>query len=121
MDPESHLPDPYPASAVCANYDLHVMAGGLPLLVLAASNVHLSSKRRREACNPTKEVKHPYSMMWVQMTHHAPSRKKLLFGLRVFVERIHDQLIHSFQFSFVFNGAEDSFAVLVNGFEDADL
>ena len=59
MDPESHLPDPYPALAVCANYDLHVMAGGLPLLVLAASNVHLSSKRRREACNPIRKSNIP--------------------------------------------------------------
>ena len=41
---------------VASSYDLHDMAGGSPLLVLAASNVHLSSKRRREACNPTKEV-----------------------------------------------------------------
>ena len=37
---------------VASNYDLHDMAGGLPLPALAAPNVHLSSKRRREVCNP---------------------------------------------------------------------
>ncbi len=35
-----------------SDYDLHEMAGGLPLPALAAPNVHLSSKRRREVCNP---------------------------------------------------------------------
>ena len=40
-----------PALAVCAGYDLHFYAGGSPLPILAAPNVHLSSKRRREVCN----------------------------------------------------------------------
>ena len=33
-----------------SNYDLHVMAGGLPLPSITAPNVRLTSKRRREVC-----------------------------------------------------------------------
>ena len=31
-----------------SDYDLHEMAGGLPLATITVPNIHLSSKRRRE-------------------------------------------------------------------------
>ena len=46
-------------SRVVSNYDLHELAGGLPLHALAAPNVHPSSKRGREVCNPTRKSNIP--------------------------------------------------------------
>ncbi len=42
-----------------SDYDLHEMAGGLPLLALAAPNIHRTSKRRREVCNPDRKSNIP--------------------------------------------------------------
>ncbi len=42
-----------------SDYDLHEKAGGLPLLALAAPNVHRTSKRRREVCNPDRKSNIP--------------------------------------------------------------
>ncbi len=42
-----------------SDYDLHEMAGGLPLQTLAAPNVRLSSKRRREVCNTARKSNIP--------------------------------------------------------------
>ena len=33
-----------------SDYDLHEMAGGLPLPTITAPNIHLTSKRKREVC-----------------------------------------------------------------------
>ena len=43
-----------------SDYDLHEMAGGLPLLHLAVPNVHRTSKRRREVYNPCRKSNVPY-------------------------------------------------------------
>jgi len=43
-----------------SDYDLHEMAGGLPLQPLAAPNVRPSSKRGREVCNPGRKSNIPY-------------------------------------------------------------
>ena len=40
---------------IASNYDLHEMAGGLPLRTLAAPNIHLMSKHRREVCNRARK------------------------------------------------------------------
>jgi len=45
--------------AVCTVYDLHKKAGGLPLHIITAPNIHTASKRRREVCKTDREVKHP--------------------------------------------------------------
>ncbi len=42
-----------------SDYDLHERAGGLPLLALAAPNVHHTSKRWREVCNPDRKSNIP--------------------------------------------------------------
>ena len=41
------------------DYDLHEMAGGLPLSALSAPNVHPSSKRGREVCNRAEKSNIP--------------------------------------------------------------
>ncbi len=46
-------------SRVASNYDLHEKAGGLPLRTLAAPNVRLMSKHRREVCNPARKSNVP--------------------------------------------------------------
>ena len=43
-----------PALAVCTVYDLHEKAGGSPLNVITAPNIHPSSKRGREVCKTDK-------------------------------------------------------------------
>lgn len=42
-----------------SDYDLHEMAGGLPLPAITAPNIHLSSKRRREVCKPAGKSNFP--------------------------------------------------------------
>ena len=42
-------------SRIASDYDLHEMAGGLPLRTLAAPNVHLMSEHRREVCNRARK------------------------------------------------------------------
>ena len=51
----------------CASiYDLHDKAGGSPIRILTAPNVHPSSKRGREVCKPIRKFRHPDDKMWVQ-------------------------------------------------------
>jgi len=57
-------------------YDLHEKAGGLPLLALAAPNVHPTSKRGREVCNPGRKSNIPIIKCGSKRTHYAPSRKR---------------------------------------------
>ena len=45
---------------IASDYDLHEMAGGLPLPVITAPNVHHTSKRRREVYNPCRKSNVPY-------------------------------------------------------------
>ena len=42
-----------------SDYDLHEMAGGSPLLSLAAPNVRVMSKHEREVCNPERKSNIP--------------------------------------------------------------
>ena len=62
-----------------------ITAGGMPLLAITASNIHLSSRRRREACKPDRKSKRPYDKMWVQID--TPRTKQgiddVLFSLRL--------------------------------------
>ena len=37
-------------SRSASDYDLHETAGGMPLAIITAPNIHLSSKHRREVC-----------------------------------------------------------------------
>ena len=39
-----------PLRPYASNYDLHEMAGGLPLRTITAPNIHHMSKHRREVC-----------------------------------------------------------------------
>ena len=39
-----------------SNYDLHEMAGGLPLAAFSAPSVHHTSARGREVCNPAVKI-----------------------------------------------------------------
>ena len=57
-----------------SSYDLHEMAGGLPLPAFAAPNVHLTSKRRREVCNPTGKSNIPRYKCGSKRTHLAQGR-----------------------------------------------
>jgi len=57
---------PHPLRPYASIYDLHQSAGGLPLSALAAPNVHLMSKHRREVCNPAGKSNIPKYKMWVQ-------------------------------------------------------
>ena len=49
----------HPLWPYASNYDLHEKAGGLPLLTLAAPNIHPSSERGREVCNPGRKSNIP--------------------------------------------------------------
>ena len=73
----SNAPHAAPALAVCIQCDLHEMAGGLPLPIFAAPNVHLMSKHRREVCNPTGKSNIPIIKCGSKRTHYAPSRKSV--------------------------------------------
>ena len=42
-----------------SKYDLHVMAGGLPLPALSAPSIHHMSKHRREVCKPADKSNIP--------------------------------------------------------------
>ena len=42
-----------------SDYDLHETAGGLPLPIITAPNIHLSSKRRREVCKQAGKSNFP--------------------------------------------------------------
>ena len=48
-------PRAIPLRPCASSYDLHDYAGGSLLRTLAAPNIHLSSKRRREVCNPARK------------------------------------------------------------------
>lgn len=48
-----------PLRPCASSYNLHERAGGLPLCMFTASNVHRTSWRRREACNPMKKLSIP--------------------------------------------------------------
>ena len=62
-------------SRSASNYDLHEKAGGLPLLALAAPNVHRTSKRRREVCNPGRKSNIPIIKCGSKRTHYAQGRQ----------------------------------------------
>ena len=57
------------------SYNLHVLAGGLPLAVLSAPNIRLQSKLRREVCNPTEKSNIPNEKCGSKWARHAPSRE----------------------------------------------
>ncbi len=42
-----------------SDYDLHEMAGGLPLQTVSAPNIHHISKYRREVCNQVRKSNIP--------------------------------------------------------------
>ena len=65
-----------------SDYDLHEMAGGLPLTILTAPNVHHRSKQGREVCKPMGKSNVPIIKCGSKRTHYAPSRKYLLVMLR---------------------------------------
>ncbi len=58
-----------------SDYDLHEMAGGLPLRAFAAPNVHPMSKHGREVCNPAGKSNIPNIKCGSKRTRYAPSRK----------------------------------------------
>ena len=115
---KTEAPGKYPGASnplrPCASsYDLHEKAGGLPLSALAAPNIHLSSKRRREVCNQAEKSNIPIIKCGSKRTHHAPSRLKLLLVRIFFVELLHDQLIYGLQFLLIFDSAKNGFAVFL--------
>ena len=66
-----------------SNHDLHEKAGGMPLPTFAAPNVHPTSKRGREVCNPAGKSNFPIQKCGSKRTRHAPSRKKTTPGNRL--------------------------------------
>ena len=52
-------------------------------------------------------------------THQAGKCYAVLFFLVLFVEGVHDQVVHGFQFSFILDSGEDALAVFFHTLEDA--
>ena len=80
---EQKPPMPTPLWPCASNYDLHEKAGGMPLPTFAAPNVHPTSKRGREVCNPAGKSNFPIQKCGSKRTRHAPSRKKTTPGNRL--------------------------------------
>ena len=62
------------------DYDLHEMAGGSPLTTISAPNVHPSSKRGREVCDPAGKSNVPIQKCGSKRAHYAPSRKEKTYS-----------------------------------------
>ena len=58
-----------------SDYDLHEMAGGLPLPVITAPNIHHMSQHRREVCKQTGKSNVPSKKCGSKRTRYAPSRQ----------------------------------------------
>ena len=103
-----------------SDYDLHETAGGLPLPIITAPNIHLSSKRRREVCKQTGKSNIPNIKCGSKRTHYAPSRR-FLFFFGLFVKLIHDQIVDSLKFCLIFHSTQNGFPIFLNRFQNADF
>ncbi len=113
---------PHPLRPYASNYDLHEMAGGLPLRAFAAPNVHLMSKHRREVCNPTGKSNIPINKCGSKRTALRTKQEACLFLVFLCVKLVHNQIVYSLQLRFVFNGAQNGFVlVFLDGLENTNL
>lgn len=100
-------------SRSASNYDLHEMAGGLPLTTFSAPNIHPSSKRGREVCNPAGKSNIPLKKCGSKRTlSHQAGRKLFVCFL---IKRIHDQVIDRLKFPVILNGAQQRLSVFFRG------
>ena len=99
-----------------SDYDLHEMAGGLPLAVITAPNIRDMSKHGREVCKQTGKSNIPNKKCGSKRTHIRTKQAVKLIVVFL-VELIHQKIVNSFQFLLVLNGAKDLFAVFFHGFQ----
>ena len=64
-----------------SDYDLHEMAGGLPLQTITAPNIRRLSKQGREVCKQERKLTSRNKKCGSKKTRYAPSRKIILLPL----------------------------------------
>ena len=72
------MPPMHPLRPYASNYDLHALAGGLPLCPFTAPNIHLKSKQQAGGLQTGKETNIPIQKCGSKRTHYAPSRKLII-------------------------------------------